>query len=169
VPGEDSLHGDGEHPVEGLEIKDGDDIRDDIAGLFGIDLGDGSNPIDVDAGNGDGVAASTNTNAAPSSGKKSIVWQDFTEIKEKYIRIAAIYKLCGKRYSARSAYGTGHLIRHQKSCRAKHDNDRRVQSRIALNADGLHNWVYDPAVARTKLCRLIARLDLPLGIGETQA
>jgi hypothetical protein len=33
----------------------------------------------------------------------------------------------------------------------------------------LHNWVYDPVVARTKLCRLIARLGLPLGVGETQA
>jgi hypothetical protein len=32
----------------------------------------------------------------------------------------------------------------------------------------LNNWVYDPAVARTELCRLIARLDLPLGIGDTQ-
>ena len=39
----------------------------------------------------------------------------------------------------------------------------------ALNRDGFHNWVYNPAVARTELCRLIARLDLPLGIGETQA
>jgi predicted PolB exonuclease-like 3'-5' exonuclease len=29
--------------------------------------------------------------------------------------------------------------------------------------------VYDPAIARIELCRLIARLDLPLGIGETQA
>jgi hypothetical protein len=38
-----------------------------------------------------------------------------------------------------------------------------------LNPDGLNNWVYDPAVARTELCRLIARLDLPLGIGDTQA
>ena len=33
----------------------------------------------------------------------------------------------------------------------------------------MHNWDYNPAVARSKLCRLIARLDLPLGIGETQA
>jgi hypothetical protein len=38
-----------------------------------------------------------------------------------------------------------------------------------LNPDGLHNWVHDPAVARTELCRLIARLDLPLVIGETRA
>ena len=29
--------------------------------------------------------------------------------------------------------------------------------------------MYDPLIARTELCRLIARLDLPLGIGETDA
>jgi hypothetical protein len=44
-----------------------------------------------------------------------------------------------------------------------------VQARLALNANGLANWKYDPMIARTELCRLIARLDLPLGIGETQA
>jgi uncharacterized protein (UPF0210 family) len=33
----------------------------------------------------------------------------------------------------------------------------------------LHNWTYDPVVARIELCRLIARLDLSLGIGDTQA
>jgi hypothetical protein len=33
----------------------------------------------------------------------------------------------------------------------------------------LRNWNYDPAVARFELCRLIARLDLPLGIGDTDA
>jgi hypothetical protein len=77
--------------------------------------------------------------------------------------------MCGKRYTARSAAGTGHLLRHQKECRKKHDHDRRVQSRVALNPNGLHNWKYDPNVARIELCRLIARLDLPLGIGETQA
>jgi hypothetical protein len=66
VPGEDSLHGDGEHPVEDLEIEDDDNIRDDTADLFSIDLGDGSNPIDVHAGDGDGVAASTDTNVASS-------------------------------------------------------------------------------------------------------
>ncbi|KAG2540813.1 hypothetical protein PVAP13_9NG583414 [Panicum virgatum] len=33
----------------------------------------------------------------------------------------------------------------------------------------MHNWDYKPVVARFELCRLIARLDLPLGIGETQA
>jgi hypothetical protein len=38
-----------------------------------------------------------------------------------------------------------------------------------MHVDGLHNWVYDSSRARNKLCRLIARLDLPLGVGETQA
>jgi len=33
----------------------------------------------------------------------------------------------------------------------------------------MHNWNYNPAVARSKLCRLIVRLDLPLGIDETDA
>jgi hypothetical protein len=104
----------------------------------------------------------------PSVGKrKSGVWVGFEEIEENGVRIAAICKICSKRLSAKSAAGTGHLIRHQASCRKKTDHAHMIQSRLALNLDGLHNWVYDPAVARTELCRLIARLDLPLGIGET--
>jgi len=34
-----------------------------------------------------------------------------------------------------------------------------------MNDDGVHNWIYDASHARDELCRLIARLDLPLGIG----
>jgi len=72
--------------------------------------------------------------------------------------------------SARSVANTGHILRHQKSCKKKIDHAARVQSRLAFNHDGsLHNWNYDPAIARSELCRLIARLDLPLGIGETEA
>ena len=33
----------------------------------------------------------------------------------------------------------------------------------------MHNWDYNHVVARFELCRLITRLDLPLGIGESQA
>ena len=33
----------------------------------------------------------------------------------------------------------------------------------------MHNWDYKPDVARSELCRLIARLDLLLGIGESEA
>jgi hypothetical protein len=81
---------------------------------------------------------------------------------------ATICRMCKTRLSARSFAGTGHLLRHQKVCRKKVDHAARVQSRLAFNPDGsLHNWEYDFIFARTKLCRLIARLDLPLGIGES--
>ena len=33
----------------------------------------------------------------------------------------------------------------------------------------MYRWDYKPDVARSELCRLIARLDLPLDIGETDA
>jgi hypothetical protein len=51
----------------------------------------------------------------------------------------------------------------------KRNHSDIVQARLALNANGLANWKYDPMIARTELCCLIARRDLPLGIGETQA
>jgi hypothetical protein len=38
-----------------------------------------------------------------------------------------------------------------------------------MNVDGLHKWVYDASHAHSELCRLIAGLDLPLGVGDTQA
>ena len=182
MPGVDEHPGD-DHLADELEMEDDDDVREDAAALFGIDVGDGNVPnnvIDVDAeagaGDGGGGAAmaagcgSTDTHGTSSSGKrKSSVWADFKEVKENDVRVAAICNICSKRLSARSCSGTGHLIRHQASCRKKVDHAHRVQSRLALNRDSFRNWVYDPAVARTELCRLIARLDLPLGIGETQA
>ena len=177
------LHGsDSQAEEEDLEIEDDDDVREDAAALFGIDVGDDGVPnnnvnvidVDADAGDGGGAAAepagcySIDTQGTTTSGKrKSSVWADFKEVKENDVRVAAVCNMCGKRLSARSSAGTGHLIRHQSSCRKKHDHAQRVQSRLALNRDGFHNWVYNPAVARTELCRLIARLDLPLGIGET--
>jgi hypothetical protein len=54
--------------------------------------------------------------------------------------------------------------------RKKFDHVARVQFRVAFNPDSsLHNWNYDPTVACSELCRLIARLDLHLGIGDTEA
>jgi hypothetical protein len=45
-----------------------------------------------------------------------------------------------------------------------------VQSRLALNPDGSYRyWEYRPDVARAELYRLIARLDLPLSIADTDA
>jgi hypothetical protein len=163
------------------EVEDNNDMRDDVAGLFSIDLGDanvGSQPetIEIDGDNEGGVAASTGTNthgtsttSGASTSKKSDVWGYFHEIKEGNTHVAAICKHCRSRYTAHSAIGTGHLQRHMKSCMSKHNVASMVQSRLALNHDSLKNWVYDPMVARIELCHLIARLDLPLGVGETQA
>jgi hypothetical protein len=55
------------------------------------------------------------------------------------------------------------------ACLTPRDVTAAVQSRLALNPDGLRNWDYKPDVARQELCRLIARLDLPLSIGDTDA
>jgi hypothetical protein len=45
-----------------------------------------------------------------------------------------------------------------------------TQSHITFLKDGtIRNWEYDPEVARVQLVRLLARLDLPLSIGETEA
>ncbi|XP_066348537.1 uncharacterized protein [Miscanthus floridulus] len=165
------------------EGENDDDTRADAAALFGIDLGDGSAaPIDVDADGGEGATATANSNgSAPSvagtgntSKRKSPVWADFEEIYEvingSRICTKAVCKMCKSILSARSAAGTGHLKRHQKSCRIKTDQRARVQSRLSYNPDGsVYNWDYKPEVARSELCRLIAKLDLPLGIGETDA
>jgi hypothetical protein len=44
------------------------------------------------------------------------------------------------------------------------------QSHITFNKDGIaHNWEYSTEVARVQLVRLLARLDLPLILGETEA
>ena len=85
---------------------------------------------------------------------KSVVWADFEEIYEEVngnkIRTTTICRMCKVVLSARSATCTGHLIRHQKSYRKKTDHAARVQSRLALNPDGLHNWVHDPVVTRSE-------------------
>jgi hypothetical protein len=89
-----------------------------------------------------------------STGKRrSAVWDDFTEVTEnrngKKVRIAGICKFCKARLSANSNADTGHLLRHQKSCKKKSDHAVMVQTRLALNPDGsFRNWEYDPQVAR---------------------
>ena len=124
------LHGsDSQAEAEDLEIEDDDDVREDAAALFGIDVGDDgvpNNVINVGAGDGGGGAepaagcCSIDTHGTTSSSKrKSSVWADFKEVKENDVRVAAVCNMCGKRLSARSSAGTGHLIRHQSSCRKK--------------------------------------------------
>jgi len=180
--------GDGEdlapHPDEledlELEREDDDDLHDDARAFFGIDLSDQpvgteqQQPIDLDGDDADrGVAASTNTRgtSTTSTGKRVyVVWQYFDEINDETgLRTGAISKHCRSRYTTRSFGGTWHLRQHMKSCMKKQKHATMVHSKLALNSDGLKKWVYDPAVARSELCRLIAKLDLPLGIGDTQA
>ena len=65
---------------EDLEIEDDDDVREDAAALFGIDVGDddvpNNNVIAVDAGDNGGVAAepvgcySMDTQGTTTSGKR---------------------------------------------------------------------------------------------------
>ena len=90
------------------------------------------------------------------------MWVDFDEIYEtvnaRQICTKATYKICKHTLSARSNASIGHLKRHQKSCRQKTDQAARVQSKLAYNPDGsMHNWDYKLDVARSELCRLIAR------------
>jgi hypothetical protein len=110
-------YGENPEPVEELEIEDDDDVREDAAAMFGIDLGD--SPIDVDAGDG-GVDGSEDTNGASSGpGKLSAAcWEDFVAVfDENQVRTHAICKRCGKKYVARHSIGTGTLNRHMRACR----------------------------------------------------
>jgi hypothetical protein len=106
-------------------------------------------------------------------GHTSKVWVDFEEVtmmeQGKEVRISAIYHHCRETLSAKSSSRTGHLLRYLDHCRAKKEKERSgiVQSVLKHNTDGsVRSWEYSVAVARTKLCRLIARLDLPLCFGE---
>jgi hypothetical protein len=68
-----------------------------------------------------------------------------------------------------SSSGTGHLLRHQRDCKVKNGRIDK-QSMIKFNTDGsVCNFDYCPHRARTKMCRLIARLELPLNFSETSA
>lgn len=105
------------------------------------------------------------------SKRRSPVWDNFDEIlDDKRVRIAAVCKFCRHRLSAKSAAGTGHLLRHQNACKNKADHAKMVQTRLGMNPDGSYrNWEYKPEVARVELCKLIARLDLPLSVADNDA
>jgi hypothetical protein len=160
----------------GQLTDDVDDMGDVVAALFGV--GSSHTAIDPEgapAGPVSDAAGSNDLDSLTSSSigkRRSAVWDDFTEVTEnrngKKVRIVGICKFCKARLSANSNAGTRHLLRHLKSYKKKSDHAAMVQTRLALNPDGsFRNWEYDPQVARTELCRLIARLDLPLGIADT--
>jgi hypothetical protein len=146
-----------------LEVEDDDDLREDVAALLGIPVVD----VDVDGEDADDI------HTPMQSSKKSDVWSYFDEVKDgegpTAVCIEAICKHCSAKYSAIPANGTTHLRRHMKKCMKLKNHSDMVRAKIALNANGLANWKYGPMVARIELCRLIARLDLPLGTGETRA
>lgn len=59
----------------------------------------------------------------------------------KSVRVAGICKFYKPKLFANCDGGTGHLLRHQKSCRKKFDHAAMVQSMLALNPDGsIRNW-----------------------------
>ena len=126
---------------------DVDDMGDAAAALFGVDTTPNPGPVSDAAGSNE-----LDSLTSSSTGKRrSAVWDDFTEVTEnrngKKVRIAGICKFCKARLSANSNAGTGHLLRHQKSCKKKSDHAAMVQTRLALNPDGsFRNWEYDPQV-----------------------
>jgi hypothetical protein len=139
----------------------------------GADTGIGStSPTAADGSSiGTGTSGSMGANA---SRKRSKVWNDFEELTNlvngKRVRYSALCKYCKRIFSAKSSCGTVHLLRH--NCTAKKEQQRSsiVQSLLKYNPDGsLVQWEYSPAVARTELCRLLAREDLPLWFGESDA
>jgi hypothetical protein len=62
------------------------------------------------------------------------------------------------------------LLRHISIYPVLKSHSAITQSQLKFNPDGfVHTWEYSSEVARTQLCRLIARLDLSLCFGETDA
>jgi len=102
------------------------------------------------------------------------VWLDFKKLFKKVngkkVRYGAKCIHCSKEYSALSSGGTGHLTQHRDKCPRRREKTRMSQSQISFNPDGsMRNWEYCPMVARTELVRLLARLDVPISMGETDA
>jgi hypothetical protein len=85
------------------------------------------------------------------------------------VRVGARCHFCKKELDVRSTIGTGHLSRHRDKCKRLHGRIGN-QSMLRYNADGtVFRWEYSAEVARVQLCRLIARLDLPLCFADCDA
>ncbi|CAO2148769.1 unnamed protein product [Urochloa humidicola] len=171
----------------GLAADDDDDLSASAEALFGSSLA----PINVDGvGDTGGVGgsvtpmpSSTPTSMpSPTTGDfvvlkrvRSSAWNDFAPIFEtlpsgRKLRVSARCRHCKHVLSGRSSGGTGHLLRHQRQCLKKAKHASLVQSRLQYGGDGsVIGWEYKPEVARRELCRLISRLDLPLGFGYEEA
>ncbi|KAG2557340.1 hypothetical protein PVAP13_8NG250001 [Panicum virgatum] len=161
----------------GFRGDDEDDLSSDAAELFGsnaaINLDPEGLPQGTAAGSGTGSASTTAATESGSTRKRrastSKVWKDFDEIYEvidgKERRTGARCKHCKKNLTGKSTRGTGHLKRHIPICPVLKSRNAMTQSQLKFNPDGsMHLWEYKPEVARTELCRLIARLDLSICI-----
>jgi hypothetical protein len=174
----------------GLRGDDKSDLEADWEELFGR----ASPPIYVDddddaagdAATGDAVGGDATGDVGGAESRQAVVdgaytknkkckntsdtWNDFENINGKQVRTDAKCFHCEKYYAARSCIGTGHLNRHVRVCSKRKKSIRQSQSLLSFNADGhVHHWEYSADVARTQLCYLIARLDLPLRFGESTA
>ena len=166
-----------EHRLE--DHNEAEDARALFGGSAAINIDNDDDVPGAAAGGqtGTGSTSPTPTGTSTSSSKRpprSKVWQDFDELTHlvngKRVRYGATCKYCKVTLSGKSSSGTGHLLRH--NCLAKREQQRAgiVQSLLKYNSDGsLKHWEYSPSVARTELCRLIAKEDLPLWFGEFDA
>ena len=90
-----------------------------------------------------GAAPGTAPSGSSASNKhtRSEVWEDFEELFElrngSQVRVNAKCNYCKKTLTARSSAGTGHLIRHIKSCKPrKLGSNAMSQSLLRFNPDG---------------------------------
>jgi hypothetical protein len=91
------------------------------------------------------------------------------DVGGKLVWYGAHCKFCKKELSGKSSSGTGQLIGHVKFCLHKQqDATSSNQTNLHFSPDGcMSQFEYNPAIARIELCRLLARLDLPLGLGAS--
>ncbi|XP_022680970.1 zinc finger BED domain-containing protein DAYSLEEPER-like [Setaria italica] len=125
----------------GLPCDDEDDVA---AGAVPL-VGSSSAPVNVDAAGAGGTIPPSTPSSTPSSTPTTSTG---TSVRK------------GKRRS--TAWNDFEEL-FQEGANGK-------KSHLQFHSDGsIINWEYKPDLARKELCRLIARLDLPLGFGETEA
>ncbi|CAO2199873.1 unnamed protein product [Urochloa humidicola] len=160
------------------ELRDmglpGDDEDDHEAGREALFGSSADVPIDVaDAeGGGSGTPSESVSNKRTRT-PTSKAWLDFdpiyAEVGGKMVRKKAKCKHCKKLLAGRTTIGTGHLLRHIPICPVLKGRKAMAQSQLNFKSDGSGLWEYSPDVARSQLCRLIARMDLPISFGESDA
>jgi hypothetical protein len=168
--------------MRGMTGDDEDDnVQDDVVAAFGQfaadphprdddDIPVHAAATDPEGDSGDSEVAGSNR---PST---SAAWEDFDKMckkvptKKNPIRYGGVCKHCKKKYFVYSANGTGCLTRHLKVCVQRREKCRMSQTHIGFNPDGsVRSCTYNADLARVELVRMLARLDLPLMIGETDA